>query len=264
MTRLLSTLLAVLCLWRPRMPAAADEHEPPNDARGGRGRARRGRREVARGGRGPACARARGLAVVAELGVPGKGLPSRRVDRAADRSTMSSPSCAPIRRSRTPSPTTCVKLAEDGQRRRRPGQRPEDGGPVLARPDAGARRMVALEGRLGRRRRPRHRRAGQPPRPRRPGAARLRLREQRYERGRRQRPRNLGRRHHRRQPERRLRDRRHQLERQDPAGQDHVRHGHRRYRRPDRRDHLGREPRRNRHQHERRVAFPHRSTCRTR
>ena len=76
MTRLLSTILAVLCLITTAMPAAADEHEPPKTPEAG---------EVVPGevvvkwreaDQGPRVTRARGLALVAELGVPGKGQPS--------------------------------------------------------------------------------------------------------------------------------------------------------------------------------------------
>ena len=50
----------------------------------------------------------------------------------------------------------------------------------------------------------------------------------------------------------RLRDRRHQLERPDPAGEDHGRERHGKHRRPRRGHHLGGESGRRRHQHERR------------
>ena len=52
--------------------------------------------------------------------------------------------------------------------------------------------------------------------------------------------------------ERRIRDRRHQLDRQDHAGQDHEPERHRQHRGPHRRDPLGRRQRRRRDQHERR------------
>ena len=70
--------------------------------------------------------------------------------------------------------------------------------------------------------------------------------------GGRQRPRHLGGRDHRRQRERRLRHRRDQLERQDPARQDHESGGDRQHLRPDRGHPLERRQGRRRHQHERR------------
>ena len=265
MTRLLSTILAVLCLITTAMPVGRRRARAPQDARGGRGRARPGRREVARGGPGPACRRARvgwpswrSSAFLARASHPSCRPP-------AGRSRMSLPSCALIRLSSTPTPITWsswwrTKVASPPSpsttRRRRANTRSTGCGcathgrsrraasGVVAILDTGVQaNHPDLVGRVLRR---------------------LRLREHRYERGRRQRPRNLGRRHHCREPERRLRDRRHQLEGQDPAGQGHVRHRHRRYRRPDRRDHLGGEPRRNRHQHERGWLSRSDNTCRTR
>ena len=77
MSRALPTLLALLILLGTALPvAAADEPEPPKTPAAG---------EVVPGevvvkwrdaGRGPEVARGRGLAVLAELGVPGKGLPA--------------------------------------------------------------------------------------------------------------------------------------------------------------------------------------------
>ena len=76
MSRALSTLLAVLFLLASAIPVAADEPEPPKTPDSA---------EVVPGevvvkwrdaDLGPAVVRARGLAVVAELGVPGKGMPS--------------------------------------------------------------------------------------------------------------------------------------------------------------------------------------------
>ena len=75
MSRALSTLLALLFLLGSALPAAATEPEPPKTPSAG---------EIVPGevvvkwrdaNRGPDIARARGLAVVAELGVPGKGMP---------------------------------------------------------------------------------------------------------------------------------------------------------------------------------------------
>ncbi|HYI66867.1 MAG TPA: S8 family serine peptidase [Candidatus Limnocylindrales bacterium] len=76
MSRALSTLLAVLFLLASAIPVAAGDPEPPKTPDSA---------EVVPGevvvkwhdaDRGPAVARARGLAIVAELGVPGKGMPS--------------------------------------------------------------------------------------------------------------------------------------------------------------------------------------------
>ena len=77
MSRALPTLLALLFLLGTALPVAAtDEPEPPKTPAAG---------EVVPGevvvkwrdaGRGPEVARGRGLAVLAELGVPGKGLPT--------------------------------------------------------------------------------------------------------------------------------------------------------------------------------------------
>ncbi len=76
MSRALSTLLAILVLLGTALPVAADEPEPPKTPAAA---------EVVPGevvvkwrdaSRGPDVARARGLALVAELGVPGKGMPA--------------------------------------------------------------------------------------------------------------------------------------------------------------------------------------------
>ena len=79
MSRALSTILAILVLLATALPVAAnepDQSEPPKSTRAG---------EVVPGevvvkwrdaGRGPEVAQARGLAVVAELGAPGQGLPA--------------------------------------------------------------------------------------------------------------------------------------------------------------------------------------------
>src|SRR5918997_1464055 len=75
-SRALSTLLAVLVLLGTALPVAANEPEPPKTPAAA---------EVVPGevvvkwrdpSRGPDVARARGLALVAELGVPGKGMPA--------------------------------------------------------------------------------------------------------------------------------------------------------------------------------------------
>ena len=250
-SRALSTLLAVVFLLTSAIPVAAGEDpEPPTTPESA---------EVVPGEvvvkwrdaeRGPAVARARGLAIVAELGVPGKGMPSllstegRGDGRGPRRAARRSGRC--VRR------TELRGSAGRGRERGRgAGERSEDCRPVLARPDDGPGRLVAREGRIGRGGRPRHRRAGKPPRSVGSRAARLRLREQRHERRRRQRAWHLGGRHHRLEAKRRLWDRRRQLERQDPAGQGHDARGDGRHGRPDRRDHLGGEPRCNGDQHER-------------
>ena len=75
MSRALSTLLALLFLLGSALPAAATEPEPPKTPSAG---------EIVQGevvvkwrdaNRGPDIARARGLTVATELGVPGKGMP---------------------------------------------------------------------------------------------------------------------------------------------------------------------------------------------
>ena len=169
------------------------------------------------------------------------------------RSPTSSPSCSADPAVEHAEPNYVMHLAVDEVDRRGRGQRPEDRTAVLARPHARPRRVVPLD-RCGTGSSPCSTPASSPPIRISPAAlvAGHDFVNNDGDARRRQRPRHLGCGDHRRQRERWIRHRRHQLARPDHAGEDHERQRHRRHLRPDLRHRLGRRSRRDDHQHERR------------
>ena len=188
-----------------------------NDGRArGRGHSRPGHRDLPRRLRRRRVPRSRHLAPPA----PGRRRLRPRIQRprcssrpAAVPSRTSSPSCGPIQRWRWRSRTTSSTSPTPARLRPSGSTIPKTADQYSLdrmRVRAG---LEPLRGRLEPHRRPRHRRLGRPPGPRRarrPGSG---LRQRRHERLRRQRAWHVGGRDHRRQRQRRIRHRRHQLDR---------------------------------------------------